>query len=107
MHLAASLLLVWSVLISMLDNLLRPLLIRRGVNLSMILILSGVIGGLFAFGIAGLFIGPVILAVTSTLLMAWINEPASKTPNAVPEGETAITDRTTATDTTSDQRASS
>lgn len=91
MQLAASLLLVWSILITMLDNLLRPLLIRRGVNLSMILILSGVIGGLFAFGIAGLFIGPVILAVTSTLLMAWIDDPVLKVPNAVPEGGQATT----------------
>jgi len=56
--------------------LLRPVLIRRGVNLSMLLILSGVLGGLFAFGIVGLFIGPVILAVTSTLLAAWIDEPS-------------------------------
>jgi predicted PurR-regulated permease PerM len=74
MKLAATLLLIWAVLVAMLDNLLRPLLIKRGVNLSMLLILSGVLGGMFAFGIVGLFIGPVILAVTSTLLTAWINE---------------------------------
>ncbi|WP_250453140.1 AI-2E family transporter YdiK [Caballeronia sp. ATUFL_M2_KS44] len=73
-HVAASLLLVWSLMIAMLDNFLRPLLIQRGVNLSMLLILSGVLGGMFAFGIVGLFIGPVILAVTSTILEAWINE---------------------------------
>jgi len=45
------------------------------VNLSMLLILAGVLGGMFAFGIVGLFVGPVILAVTSTLLEAWIAEP--------------------------------
>jgi predicted PurR-regulated permease PerM len=73
---AAILLLIWSVVVAMLDSLLRPVLIRRGVNLSMLLILSGVLGGLFAFGIVGLFIGPVILAVTSTLLEAWIDEPS-------------------------------
>lgn len=73
-HIAASLLLVWSIMIAMLDNFLRPMLIQRGVNLSMLLILSGVLGGMFAFGIVGLFIGPVILAVTSTILNAWINE---------------------------------
>lgn len=73
-HVAAILLLIWSIMIAMLDNVLRPLLIKRGVNLSMLLILSGVLGGMFAFGIVGLFIGPVILAVTSTILNAWINE---------------------------------
>jgi predicted PurR-regulated permease PerM len=73
-HVVAALLLVWSIMIAMLDNFLRPILIKRGVNLSMLLILSGVLGGMFAFGIVGLFIGPVILAVTSTILNAWINE---------------------------------
>jgi predicted PurR-regulated permease PerM len=73
-HVAAILLLIWSVLVGMIDNFMRPLLIKRGVNLSMLLILAGVLGGMFAFGIVGLFMGPVILAVTSTLLNAWINE---------------------------------
>ena len=73
---AAILLLIWSVAVAMLDSLLRPVLIRRGVNLSMLLILAGVLGGMFAFGIVGLFVGPVILAVASTLLEAWMNEPA-------------------------------
>ena len=77
---AAILLLIWSVAVAMLDSLLRPVLIRRGVNLSMLLILAGVLGGMFAFGIVGLFVGPVILAVASTLLEAWMNEPA---PTAV------------------------
>jgi predicted PurR-regulated permease PerM len=53
---------------------MRPMLIRRGVDLSMLLILSGVLGGMFAFGIVGLFMGPVILAVTYTLLRAWIDD---------------------------------
>ncbi|MGE8656757.1 MAG: AI-2E family transporter YdiK [Achromobacter sp.] len=86
MKVAAILLLVWAVLVTMLDNLLRPLLIKRGVNLSMLLILAGVLGGMFAFGIVGLFIGPVILAVTSTLLKAWVDEvpaPAAEAPVAV------------------------
>ncbi|QIE25610.1 Putative transport protein YdiK (plasmid) [Caballeronia sp. SBC1] len=73
---AAILLLIWSVAVAMLDSLLRPVLIRRGVNLSMLLILAGVLGGMFAFGIVGLFVGPVILAVASTLLEAWMSEPA-------------------------------
>ncbi len=65
---------VWMIIVGALDNILRPILIRRGVDLPLLLIVAGVIGGLVAFGVVGLFIGPVILAVTYTLLQSWINE---------------------------------
>jgi predicted PurR-regulated permease PerM len=67
---------VWMIIVGALDNILRPILIRRGVDLPLLLIITGVIGGLIAFGVIGLFIGPVILAVTYTLLQSWINEGA-------------------------------
>ncbi|AMV71396.1 AI-2E family transporter YdiK [Desulfuromonas carbonis] len=67
-------LLVWSLVVVNLDAFLRPMLIKRGSNLPLILIFGGVLGGLFAFGIIGLFIGPVVLAVSYTLLMAWIGD---------------------------------
>ncbi|HEX6592826.1 MAG TPA: AI-2E family transporter YdiK [Moraxellaceae bacterium] len=67
-------LLVWSLPVGMLDNVLRPWLIRRGADLPLLLIFAGVIGGLFAFGLIGLFVGPVLLAVTYTLLDAWIGD---------------------------------
>ncbi len=70
----ASALLVWSILVGGLDNFLRPALIRRGANLPLLLIFAGVIGGLFAFGVIGLFIGPVVLAVSYTLLADWIDD---------------------------------
>jgi predicted PurR-regulated permease PerM len=73
-HVAGILLAVWMLLIVMLDKVLQPILIKRGVDLSMLLILTGVLGGVIAFGIVGLFIGPVILAVTFTLLQAWVDE---------------------------------
>ncbi|QBQ99274.1 AI-2E family transporter YdiK [Paraburkholderia pallida] len=76
-HVAAILFAVWSVMVMMIDSVVRPVLIRRGVNLSMLLILSGVLGGMFAFGIVGLFIGPVILAVASALLSAWMKQVPS------------------------------
>lgn len=57
-------LLVWSAVVGTLDNVIRPVLIRMGADLPLLLILSGVIGGLIAFGMIGLFIGPVLLAVT-------------------------------------------
>jgi len=55
-----------------LDNFIRPVLIKKGADLPLLLIFAGVIGGLIAFGVVGLFIGPVILAVTYTLLHAWV-----------------------------------
>jgi predicted PurR-regulated permease PerM len=63
-------LLVWTVVVSTVDNVVRPLFIRKGIDLPLLLIFSGVIGGLIAFGIIGLFIGPVVLAVTYRLIEA-------------------------------------
>lgn len=67
----ASILLLWSLPVIALDNVLRPVLIRRGVELPLLLIIAGVIGGLLGFGVMGLFIGPVLLAATYTLAKAW------------------------------------
>lgn len=74
----AAVLLVWTVLVGTIDNVLRPVLIRQGANLPLLLIFAGVIGGLLAFGLVGLFVGPVILAVSYTLLLAWIDEGLPK-----------------------------
>jgi predicted PurR-regulated permease PerM len=73
----ATALLVYSVPVGMLDNVLRPILIRRGVQLPMLLIISGVIGGLISFGVVGLFVGPVVLAATYTLAAEWIASGAT------------------------------
>jgi predicted PurR-regulated permease PerM len=70
----ATALLIWSLPVIALDNVLRPILIRRGVQLPMLLIIAGVVGGLIGFGVVGLFIGPVILAATYTLTKAWVAE---------------------------------
>lgn len=70
----ATLLLVWSIFVSVMDNFLRPILIRRGADLPLALILIGVIGGLLTFGLIGIFVGPVVLAVTFTLAQAWVSE---------------------------------
>lgn len=63
---------IWSIPVGLLDNVLRPVLIKRGADLPLLLIFAGVIGGLLSFGIIGLFVGPVVLAVTYTLLGQWI-----------------------------------
>lgn len=65
-------LLIWSVPVGLMDNVVRPILIRRGVELPLLLIVAGVIGGLISFGVVGLFIGPVLLAVTYTLAKDWV-----------------------------------
>ena len=65
-------LLIWTIIAGTLDNFLRPYLIKRGANLPLWLIFAGVIGGLFAFGAIGLFVGPVILAVSYVLLISWV-----------------------------------
>src|SRR5262245_48952580 len=58
-----SVFLVWALFCGTFDNFLRPMLIRHGADLPLLLIFAGVIGGLIAFGVTGLFIGPVVLAV--------------------------------------------
>jgi predicted PurR-regulated permease PerM len=71
---SATVLLIFSVVAIAIDNFIRPILIRRGADLPILLILAGVIGGLIAFGLIGIFIGPTVLAVGYTLLDAWIKE---------------------------------
>jgi predicted PurR-regulated permease PerM len=70
----ATALLIWSIPVAIMDNFLRPILISRGVDLPLLLIIAGVIGGLIAFGVIGLFLGPVILAVTYSSLGAWVTD---------------------------------
>jgi len=69
-----SLLLVWTIFVGTLDNFLRPVLIKQGADLPLLLIFAGVIGGLLSLGLLGIFVGPVVLAVSYTLLEAWVND---------------------------------
>ena len=75
----ATFLLVWSIPVGTLDNFLRPILIKRGADLPILLILVGVIGGLIGFGLVGIFVGPVVLSVAYTLLAAWVAEEPEQT----------------------------
>jgi len=63
---------VWTIIVCTIDNFIRPFLIKQGADLPLLLIFAGVIGGLISFGLIGLFIGPVTLAVTYTLLKEWV-----------------------------------
>jgi predicted PurR-regulated permease PerM len=70
--------LVWTIIAGTMDNFLRPILIKKGANLPLLLVFTGVVGGLLAFGLIGIFVGPVILAVADALLAAWIDEESSE-----------------------------
>ncbi len=80
----ATFLLLWSIVVTTLDNFLRPILIRKGADLPLLLIFAGVIGGMLSFGLIGIFVGPVVLAVTWTLTLAWIEDALGKEPEELP-----------------------
>lgn len=66
-------LLIVTIVAATLDNVLRPILIKQGAaDLPLLLIFVGVIGGLIGFGLIGIFIGPLVLAVAHTLMRAWL-----------------------------------
>jgi predicted PurR-regulated permease PerM len=68
----ATFVLVWSVVAGLSDNFLKPILIKKGADLPLLLIFAGVIGGMISLGLIGIFVGPVVLAVMYTLLQAWV-----------------------------------
>ena len=77
---------IWGLLvISSVDNFLKPYLISRGGNLPLVVVLMGVFGGLFAFGFMGLFLGPTLLAVAYSLVSDWIasNQPKIEQPEPI------------------------
>ena len=80
-------LLVVSIVSMASDNVIRPFLIRKGADLPLILIFAGVVGGLLAFGIISLFIGPIVLAVSYTLLESWVLGNGREEEVGVGEGE--------------------
>ena len=67
---------VWSVFVALVDNFLRPLLIGRGSEVPLAVILIGVLGGLLAHGLIGLFVGPIVLALGYELFRAWLTATA-------------------------------
>lgn len=68
--------------ISAVDNVLKPIALGQGLETPMLVILAGVIGGLVAFGVPGLFVGPTVLAVCYELVMSWLADP--DLPDAAP-----------------------
>jgi predicted PurR-regulated permease PerM len=70
--LTAVLFTAWSVLVALADNVLRPVLIGRGREVPLLAVLAGVLGGLLAHGLIGLFVGPIVLALGYELFRAWL-----------------------------------
>jgi predicted PurR-regulated permease PerM len=90
----ALLLTIYLLVVGLADNVLKPILMGRGLNTPMLVIFIGVLGGMLAHGILGLFVGPIILAVTWELTMAWIREERTDTAEtgAAPSTEKAAVD---------------
>ncbi|MFQ5643973.1 MAG: AI-2E family transporter [Thiogranum sp.] len=72
--------LIWSIPVGLVDNILKPILLARGVKTPMVIIFMGAIGGFLASGIIGLFVGAVVLALSYELFMLWLGEAPQTTP---------------------------
>jgi predicted PurR-regulated permease PerM len=70
----AVLFLIWSIIVGTLDNVLKPIMLGRGVEVPMAVIFVGAIGGFITSGIIGLFVGAVVLVLGYKLLLAWVHE---------------------------------
>jgi predicted PurR-regulated permease PerM len=65
---------IWTVLVGLIDNFLKPLLLGRGVPVPMLIIFIGAIGGFLSAGIVGLFVGSVVLALGYRLFLLWLSQ---------------------------------
>lgn len=68
----AVLYIIWTIFVGILDNILKPFLFGRGVDIPMLVILLGSLGGILTYGIIGLFVGPVILALGYKFIAALV-----------------------------------
>jgi predicted PurR-regulated permease PerM len=80
---AALLFSAYMVPVSLLDNILRPLVMAQGLNVPLPVILIGVIGGTLAHGVIGLFVGPIVLSVAWQLLIFWLDEATDGSTNEI------------------------
>ncbi len=72
--LAAGVYVVWAIFVGLIDNVLKPMLLGRGVNVPVLVVFMGAIGGFLSMGIIGLFVGSIVLVLGYTLLIAWLDE---------------------------------
>jgi predicted PurR-regulated permease PerM len=76
--------LIWCIVVALMDNVLKPLLLGRGVPVPILVIFLGSIGGFMAMGIIGLFVGAIVLSVGYTLFLAWLDEDIPSAPDPAP-----------------------
>ncbi len=82
--LPATLFAVWSVLVGVSDTFLKPIFLGRGLDIPMLVILLGAIGGMILSGIIGLFVGAVVLAVGYKLFFAWLKQDFAREDETMP-----------------------
>jgi len=66
--------LIWCIVVALMDNVLKAVLLGRGVPVPIVVVFLGAIGGFLAIGIIGLFVGPIVLSVGYKLFLAWVDE---------------------------------
>ena len=69
--------LIWCIIIALMDNVLKPILLGRGVAVPIAVVFLGAIGGFVALGIIGLFVGAIVLSVGYKLFLAWLEGEAA------------------------------
>jgi len=74
--------LIWCAIVGLMDNVLKPILLGRGVGVPIVVVFLGAIGGFIAMGIIGLFIGAIVLSVGYKLFQAWLNKPLASSQQA-------------------------
>lgn len=79
-HAWAVVLVMWTIVVDSLDKVILPILIEKGADLPLRLTFAGAVGGLIAFGVVGLFIAPVVLAVTYAPISAWVQAGQAAQP---------------------------
>lgn len=77
---------IYMICVNVLDNVLKPIVMRRGLKTPILVILIGLIGGTLSYGITGLFLGPIVLAVIWELATEWIGIQETKQPKTKPGG---------------------
>jgi predicted PurR-regulated permease PerM len=76
----AVLFMIWSILVGISDAFLKPLLLGRGVDVPMLIVFIGAIGGFITSGIIGLFVGAIVFTAGYKLFLRWLNEDAEPEP---------------------------
>ena len=72
---------IWGIFVSISDSFLKPLFLGRGMQIPMLVILIGAIGGMMLAGIIGLFVGAVVLSLGFTIFQAWLDSEAQTEPD--------------------------